>query len=273
MHCRYCGTMNPEGEQRCVKCQRRISVGAYSVIETAIAPKLAPAASAHPSHRLTAVIENAGVERRTRPTQQDLFAHDDGRKIVAMPGAGAPARTSRPDSNRSRSRRSAEGQTAFDFSAPAPAQPFHRERSRRNVFPVAPLPVRAVAVLVDTGIVTAALVLMVAVIRTLLGQQLVLDQAMLPYAAIALLSIGLCYKLVWCLFCRPTIGLQLMRLRVVDFSGQLPSLGQCILRILTGYMSFTCLGMGLAWAVVDDEQLTWHDHISQTYLTLHNAKQ
>jgi uncharacterized RDD family membrane protein YckC len=263
---------------RCGKCQRRIGAGDYPVIETAVAPDLAFRPAPEQKPRLSTVHTNPQATRQVRPTQQPLFAYREPQKVLELPGA-SPARArsessqSRPRAKTGETRRLLEGQGAFDFGAPAPpAQPFRKETSRRNVFPVAPLSVRAVAALIDAAIVFAFTAGLIGFIRVLLnelaGYSLPLTSAYAPYALVALLSVGICYKLIWCLFCQPTIGLQQVGLRVVSFTGQLPSLSQCIARILSGYLSFGSLCMGLAWAAVDDEQLTWHDHISQTYLAL-----
>jgi len=32
-------------------------------------------------------------------------------------------------------------------------------------------------------------------------------------------------------------------------------------------LSLCSLGLGLVWALVDEESLTWHDHISKTFPT------
>lgn len=264
----------------------RLTKRDYPVIETAAAPDLARQQAPESSPRLQAVHSNPQAVRNVRPTQQPLFAYREPQKVTELPGApprpGAALRPARPETQRPRtrqseSRRAMEGQGAFDFGSDAPpAQPFRRETNRRNVFPVAPLSIRAVAALIDAAIVLAFSIGLIGFIRFLLmrfaGYALPLDSSLLPYAGVAVLSVGICYKLIWCLFCQPTIGLQKVGLRVVSFSGQLPSLSQCIARILSGYLSFGSLCMGLAWAAVDDEQLTWHDHISQTYLALDQGR-
>jgi hypothetical protein len=33
------------------------------------------------------------------------------------------------------------------------------------------------------------------------------------------------------------------------------------------FLSYTVGGLGLVWALVDEEQLAWHDHISKTFPT------
>lgn len=64
-----------------------------------------------------------------------------------------------------------------------------------------------------------------------------------------------------------TPGMMLTGLRLVSFDGSAPEPRQLIRRsagyMLSGGIAF----MGFLWAFWDEDQLTWHDHISQTYIT------
>jgi hypothetical protein len=39
------------------------------------------------------------------------------------------------------------------------------------------------------------------------------------------------------------------------------------LRQMVSLLSLLSAGLGLVWALVDEENLTWHDHISKTFPT------
>jgi uncharacterized RDD family membrane protein YckC len=54
-------------------------------------------------------------------------------------------------------------------------------------------------------------------------------------------------------------------LHLVDFDGRAPSREQRLLRQLVTLLSTLSAGLGLIWALVDEENLTWHDHISKTF--------
>jgi hypothetical protein len=56
-------------------------------------------------------------------------------------------------------------------------------------------------------------------------------------------------------------------LRLVDFDGRSPERHQRMRRQLASLLSVLSAGLGLAWALVDEENLTWHDHISKTFPT------
>jgi hypothetical protein len=52
---------------------------------------------------------------------------------------------------------------------------------------------------------------------------------------------------------------------VLDFDGRPPSRKQRLLRIAAGLLSVLPAGIGFLWALMDEEHLTFHDHISQTF--------
>jgi uncharacterized RDD family membrane protein YckC len=64
-----------------------------------------------------------------------------------------------------------------------------------------------------------------------------------------------------------TPGMMLTGLRLVSFNGSAPEPRQLIRRsagyLVSGGMAF----MGFLWSFWDEDHLSWHDHISQTYLT------
>ena len=64
-----------------------------------------------------------------------------------------------------------------------------------------------------------------------------------------------------------TPGMMMTGLRLVSFDGAAPEPRQLIRRsagyLLSGGMAF----MGFLWSFWDEDHLSWHDHISQTYIT------
>jgi uncharacterized RDD family membrane protein YckC len=64
-----------------------------------------------------------------------------------------------------------------------------------------------------------------------------------------------------------TPGMMLAGLRLVSFDGSAPEPRQLIRRsagyLLSGGIAF----MGFLWSYWDEDHLSWHDHISQTYIT------
>jgi uncharacterized RDD family membrane protein YckC len=87
----------------------------------------------------------------------------------------------------------------------------------------------------------------------------------LPAAMMAVVTV--LYRGLWCLVNRDTPGMHFAGLRLVDFDGRTPRRDLRIVRQFAGLLSLFSAGVGLVWALVDDESLTWHDHISKTFPT------
>jgi uncharacterized RDD family membrane protein YckC len=246
------------------------------VVATAAAPDYHHEAeeSGAPARRLTTVGGNPDVPQRPRqPIQPRLFPSEEGRRVVGFDEyAAPPARTDRPrnaDAPRHAKRKPVPGQGAFDFTA-APGSPhtppFSRELSRRTDLAVAGFRFRAMAALFDAGFVFALAGVFLFTIRMCL-HTLPAGPVLYGCYAIGTLLIAAAYKLLYCYFGQATLGQQGARLRIVSFDGHAPSRPQRIIRMLSGWVSLASAGMGVVWALFDQERLSWHDHISQTFLT------
>jgi uncharacterized RDD family membrane protein YckC len=77
--------------------------------------------------------------------------------------------------------------------------------------------------------------------------------------------VAVLYRLLWCLGNGDTPGMQFAGLRLVNFDGRLPDREQRLTRLAGSILSLASAGLGLVWALVDEENLTWHDHISKTF--------
>jgi uncharacterized RDD family membrane protein YckC len=62
--------------------------------------------------------------------------------------------------------------------------------------------------------------------------------------------------------------MQRVGVRLVDFDGNPPSQKRRYQRLFGSILSFLAAGVGLIWALVDEDSLTWHDHISATFPTI-----
>ena len=74
------------------------------------------------------------------------------------------------------------------------------------------------------------------------------------------------YHLLFLTFSGGTPGMELAQLQLSDFEGNRPERPLRILRALGMMVSCMSLGMGFAWAMVDEDRLGWHDRITGTYL-------
>ncbi len=80
-------------------------------------------------------------------------------------------------------------------------------------------------------------------------------------------GVVLLYRLLWCLGGGDSPGMRFAGLRLVDFDGRRPQREQRTIRLAASVLSIVSAGLGLVWALVDEESLTWHDHISKTFPT------
>ena len=63
-----------------------------------------------------------------------------------------------------------------------------------------------------------------------------------------------------------TLGMRTWKIRLVTSEGNSITRKHALIRILSSIPSFACLGIGYIWIFIDPENLTWHDHLSKTYV-------
>jgi uncharacterized RDD family membrane protein YckC len=133
--------------------------------------------------------------------------------------------------------------------------------------PVAPVGLRARAALFDGFIMAIGCVLCFAMFAYV-GGEFSADKHILPFFLAAVVTVPFLYKLLWTFAGQDTIGMQRVGLRLVDFDGNPPSTKRRYLRLFGGVVSLAAAGIGLVWVLVDEDTLTWHDHMSNTFPTL-----
>jgi len=75
------------------------------------------------------------------------------------------------------------------------------------------------------------------------------------------------YGFVWSLCGRETAGMRWTGLRLINFNGFPPDGKSRALRLVGCWLSYSSGLIGILWALVDEESLTWHDHMSKTFPT------
>ena len=202
--------------------------------------------------------------------QPALFSYRQPGAVVELDPWTAPAAPAPPgpvQRKRSARRRGHEDQRAFDFNTAAEAAhlpPVTHARRPRLV--VAPLGLRAIATAFDLGVIAALSLLFFVAVLVVRGW-LPLDLKAGGYYGAAVFLIGFVYKLAYALAGRLTPGLAGAGLGLVGVYGQRPPLGMRLKRAVGGVISLASAGLGLLWAICDQETLTWHDYISNTFLT------
>ena len=76
------------------------------------------------------------------------------------------------------------------------------------------------------------------------------------------------YFALFTIFGGTTPGMMLRGLQVVGFSGDTPTPRQMMLRSVGYILSAGTLFLGFLWAMWDSDELTWHDRLSRTYLSV-----
>jgi uncharacterized RDD family membrane protein YckC len=273
MNCPYCRTVNDSAESRCVRCGRRLH-GSGRVAESVGNAALAMQPDAPPAPVSQAMMEAPAMD--ADETQPSLF-RDAGPtpKVVPIPTL-SPLRSASPlerESVRrnaaraaSRSTRPAGLQQSLDLEE---QQTEARKRHDDALYCDArvALPThRAVAAVVDCIVVLSAAAAF-GVVAYFFGVNLTLAKSALAVPAAIVLVVTILYRGLWCLANADTPGMRFAGLQLVDFDGRRPRSKSRIVRQFAGILSLASAGVGLLWALVDEESLTWHDHISKTFPT------
>lgn len=133
--------------------------------------------------------------------------------------------------------------------------------------PVAPNSLRIQASVTDSLIMLAGMALICAAF-VYLGGPGFLDKHSIPFLIASLITVPLFYKTMWAYTNRDSFGTTAAGLVIVDFDGNPPSQSRRYQRLVGSFVSVLAAGIGLIWALVDEDSLTWHDHISSTFPTL-----
>jgi uncharacterized RDD family membrane protein YckC len=134
-------------------------------------------------------------------------------------------------------------------------------------FEIEPAPMcrRLLATVVDSTLIAAALV-GAAMLAARNVSEMPGVRAVEFGVAIALLVIGVAYHACFMTLARATPGMRYAGIELNTFSGHTTTRGQRWGRLLSLPLSVLPLGLGVVWALFDDEGLTWHDRLSLTYL-------
>jgi uncharacterized RDD family membrane protein YckC len=204
--------------------------------------------------------------RRPVTYQRALFPSRELPLVVQFdtiaPGLVQTAPHKQPSAPRPRKRKMVAGQQALPFAARSARPNAAIYRDARVAIPAH----RAMAAALDASIMVMAMALF-AVIYRLAGGVFVLNARTAPMYVGAAAGIVIFYRLLWCCANGDTIGQKWARLRLVNFDGLQPTRAQRFYRTASGFLSLAAGGIGLLWSLVDEETLTWHDHISKTFPT------
>jgi uncharacterized RDD family membrane protein YckC len=308
MHCQHCGFTNGEEDHRCLRCGRRLpgiviaappgysgaNSGANALAMAPAADRtsdiatqdLPPAAMVTPARQaplfsatleaalLEKVIPFEKIQRKAAQRPSPPAATQTGAPPQAVPVA-VPAVKSAAQQPRSRSQAAASsGQGILDF---VPSSPLRARMLKTDVEaqvfceqPVATPMHRLVAAAIDAAFILVGFGILVAAFQ-LMGGRFGSGKLFWMGLAGALALVTLFYGLIWAIAGRETAGMSFTDLQLITFDGFPLDARSRAVRYVFTWMSFCAGGLGVLWAVADEENLTWHDHISKTFPTIREA--
>ena len=266
MHCNSCGFVNGEDDHRCLRCGRRLS----GVVIAAPADYNPGATALAPSFELEAIPDaNAAGQTAMFPASSarpvsNLIVLD--RRPRAEQQTTPPSATRRPAAKKPGKPTIQQGQLDFVPSLPVRARKLKTDVDAQ-VFcdrPVATPTHRCVASAIDGAMILLGFGVVVLTFQAM-GGSFGSGQPLWLGLGAVLALVSLFYGLIWVMAGRETAGMRWTDLELITFDG-LPVDGPTrALRFASSWLSFCSAGLGLVWAIADEESLTWQDHISKTF--------
>jgi uncharacterized RDD family membrane protein YckC len=201
------------------------------------------------------------LEDFTSPTERDL------RRARTAEARPAPVKQAKVEVRHARARKktSADQQT-LDFFGAQEVVSLPQSHIICDA-PVAPNSLRIQASVIDGLIMLAGMALIFGGFAYA-GGTAMLDKHSVPFLMAALMTVPVFYKSMWAYVNRDSFGTTAAGLMIVDFDGNPPTHARRYQRLLGSFVSLLAAGIGLIWAIVDEDGLTWHDHISSTFATV-----
>jgi uncharacterized RDD family membrane protein YckC len=134
-----------------------------------------------------------------------------------------------------------------------------------GLYPVASIEERRLAGLIDAGCLLFAYGGFLALFGSL-GGEFTVSKLSAAVCVATFVIVYLQYFALFTVFGGTTPGMMLRGLQVVSFSGETPSPRQMLWRSVGYMLSAGTFFIGFLWAMWDEDELTWHDRLSRTYL-------
>ena len=278
MTCSYCHYLNSDGDRRCRRCGRPQNDMYAAATKGALAAAPQPARSEPPR---APAVPRAGLPP-SAPRQAMLFQDRPASKVIPFDGVFEPPAHPQPRIVTRTTARLArrpgasnEAQPSLEFLLPAPSSPRKLSTTVEAVIdcdaPVAAPMHRACAAAFDGSMILIGCGIFLTVFYLLGGSFPATKPVILVMAAAAVL-IAMFYGFVWVCAGGQTPGMRALRLTLINFDGYPPDGASRWLRYLGACLGYCAGGLGLLWALLDEESLARHDHISKTFPTFHGPE-
>ncbi len=295
MQCQHCGLINGEDDHRCLRCGRRMTGTAVAaptsyIGATALAMSVPETDWESKPAQAQAPLFQASPQPVFPPSQKvipfEQIQRQANGKFAAPPvmQPTEPQATQTTDTTRkppapprTQSRKSGPpvGQGNLDFrpdsahterilATGVPAQVYGDSRVAPPMQRLTAGAMDAVMVLLGFGVFAAGARLA----ASFLGAQGAVfgaGKALWVMLAASFFFIALFYGLIWALAKRETAGMNWTDLQLVTFDGSPLDSRNRAIRFVSAWLSYCSGGLGLLWALADEENLAFHDHISKTY--------
>jgi uncharacterized RDD family membrane protein YckC len=220
-----------------------------------------------PRRAAQGVLFTAHEARQGEQFRTKVVSLDDYREAGTRPKRRAPAARNRPVGRALPPLDAEAQQTLFSENTDAPvisvSAPLPETGLRCDAV-VAPLLQRATAAALDVAMVCLAEGLLLLALYASPASAFISGRT-LPGLAMFGLFLAFGYKMIFALAECDSPGTRWTLLRVLNFDGQPPTRNERLARLAGGLLSISAAGLGLIWALVDEETLSWHDHISKTF--------
>jgi uncharacterized RDD family membrane protein YckC len=139
-------------------------------------------------------------------------------------------------------------------------------QSQPGLYPVASIDDRRIAAAIDLFCLLFAYGGFLGLFGSL-GGHFTLSKLSAAVCASTFAIVYLQYFALFTIFGGTTPGMMLRGMQVVSFSGDTPTPKQMLLRSAGYLLSAGTFFLGFFWAMWDEDELTWHDRLSRTYLS------
>ena len=131
----------------------------------------------------------------------------------------------------------------------------------------APLGRRMMAIMVDVALILALVSAMAALAASKL-HDLPGMKASEVTGMFAIAVVGVLYECLFLLYAKSTPGMRYAQLALCTFDDEHPTREQMKARLVAMLLSLLPMGLGMLWTIFDENNMSWHDRHSRTYLRL-----
>ncbi|MGP8176023.1 MAG: RDD family protein [Terracidiphilus sp.] len=129
---------------------------------------------------------------------------------------------------------------------------------------LAPAGLRTMAAVVDGALIMGSFLVAALVAAASVKELPTIKEIELGSAA-ALMVLGVLYQALFFTLAEATPGMKCAHISLCTFDDEKPTRAQLRSRLWALLLSLLPVGLGVAWAIFDEDHLSWHDRLSRTY--------